>query len=77
MTLTEDIEDVIMEEEDELKEHVDRYNNYMDEKMTYQGVDGWYTLFINGGSITNDDIYCIIDRVKGINRENGLTYLGG
>jgi len=76
--LTEDYnEDEIIEDEHDLKEEVDRYNKYMKSEMTYQGIDGWYTLFVNGMTITNDDIYSILERVKQINRENGLTHLGG
>ncbi len=77
MTLTEDTEDSIIEDERDLIEEVARYNKYSSSKMTYQGVDGWYTLFIDDRQITNDDIYSIVERVQNINRELGLTHLGG
>lgn len=76
MWLTEDAIDLEEFTEDELKKQVDLYNNYADDKMTFREVDAWYTLFIDGRTITSDDIYNIIDRIKQINRENGFTHLG-
>jgi hypothetical protein len=55
---------------------VDRYNEYMDQKMEYMEIDpDFYVLLIDGVEITEGDIVDITERVKAINRENGLNWL--
>jgi hypothetical protein len=55
---------------------VNFYNEYMDQKMEYMETDPhFYVLLIGGVKITEGDIVDITERVKAINRENGLNWL--
>jgi hypothetical protein len=59
-----------------LKEEVSRYNKYMDQSMECVETDpDYYTLLVGGYEITTGDIVDMVDRIKGINRENGLSHL--
>ncbi len=75
--LTEDLDDEIVKPDlTELEMMVHRYNHYMSDKMTYHEIsDGYYQLRVNGTVVTNGDHEEILERVKGIVRENGLMDL--
>lgn len=60
---------------DKLKEQVDLYNKYMDNNMEFMEIDpDYYALLIDGQEITQGDAYDIFERVRDINRENGLNF---
>lgn len=72
----EKIKESIMTVDEELKDALEQYNHYMGDTMGVTEIDPeYYLLTINGQEITTGDIVDMLDRVKQINRENGLTYL--
>ena len=89
MFLTEDFEeDEMVFNTEVLDAEVAIYNQYMAKtgadgkfikgQMTYKTLNvGWYELEIEGQALMEGDLYDMTERVKSINRENGLNHLGG
>ena len=59
----------MLEEERYLKKEINKFNQSHKKQFTYQIVDGWATLFLDGKSIMNSDIYTVLDKVEELNAE--------
>lgn len=59
---------------EQIEKEIERFNDNDDRIMTWVDYGVCCELFIDGKSITEDYHYSVLERVKGINRENGYHY---
>ncbi len=60
----------------EMTELVDRYNKFSDQHMEIWPLTReFFRLVVDGIELMDGDSIDVVERVKGINRENGYTHL--